>query len=82
MIDPLPAAADPRRPMPVAAAARLDQARAALASLRDEQRRLSRLGFETPLVRCHDRMRYWQFVASVLAISTDPTDSAAWKESR
>lgn len=56
------------RPMPEGAAARLDAARSTLASLRDEERRLERLGLETPLARCHDQVRYWRFVAGLLSL--------------
>ena len=48
---PLTVSADPARPMPASNVARFDAANAAVASLRDEQRRLQRLGFELPLAR-------------------------------
>ena len=68
MLDPLVPLADPHRAMPADAADCLDHARAALASLRDEQRRLSRIGFEAPLSRCQDQLRYWRFVAGLLSL--------------
>ena len=68
MRDPLTRSSDPSRPMPAEAAGRLDQAHAALASLDHERRRLERLGFETPLARCHEQIRYWRFVAAVVAL--------------
>lgn len=71
MFRPLTSVADPSRTMPADPASRVDQARVALASLRDEQRRLSRLGLETPLSRCHDQLRYWQFVAGLMALHPD-----------
>jgi hypothetical protein len=48
--------------MPATVTARLDHVRAAVGSLADEQRRLERLGFELPLARCHDQLRYWRFL--------------------
>jgi hypothetical protein len=58
--------------MPAGAGGRLDRARAALASLDQERRRLERLGFETPLARCHDQIRYWRFVAALVALPPVP----------
>jgi len=65
---PLTASADPRRAMPASAAQRFDQASAAVASLREEQRRLERLGFELPLARCHQQLRYWSFVRAMCSL--------------
>ena len=76
VFEPLTSAADPRRTMPEGAGARMDQARAAVASLRAEQRRLSRLGLETPLSRCHDQLRYWQFVAGLVSLDADAGERA------
>jgi hypothetical protein len=64
----VPACADPGRPMPATAAARLDTIRAAVASLRDERRRLERLGLELPLARCHRQLRYWEFLEGLFAL--------------
>lgn len=60
--------ADPARLMPEGAGARLDAANAAVDSLREEQRRLQRLGFETPLARCHQQLRFWSFVSAVCSL--------------
>jgi hypothetical protein len=68
---PLTAAADPHRPMPAAAAARFDAADAAVRSLREEQRRFEQLGFELPLARCHQQLRYWSFVRALHSIATE-----------
>ena len=57
------------RAMPATRGAQLDQAHETLRALEVEQRRLERLGFELPLARCHQRLRYWQFVAGMLALS-------------
>ncbi|MFN8586453.1 MAG: hypothetical protein U0704_01535 [Candidatus Eisenbacteria bacterium] len=65
---PLTATADPTRRMPASPGARLDAADAAVASLREEQRRLERLGFELPLARCHQQLRYWNFVRALHAL--------------
>jgi hypothetical protein len=65
---PLTRGADPARPMPASTAARLDAANAAVASLREEQRRLQRLGFETPLARCQHQLRFWSFVSAVCSL--------------
>ncbi len=65
---PLVPTADPARPMPGSAGARLDAADAAIVALRDEQRRLQRLGFETPLARCHQQLRFWSFVRALCAL--------------
>lgn len=64
----LTAASDVTRPMPASAGQRLDAARAAIASLEGERRRLARLGFELPMARCHEQLRYWRFVESLLAL--------------
>jgi hypothetical protein len=68
---PLVPSAEPGRPMPDAQGARLDAAAAAVAALDHERRRLERLGLETPLARCHEQLRYWRFVAGVLALPRD-----------
>ncbi len=67
---PLTASSDVTRPMPDSRVAQLDAARHAIASLEHEQRRLARLGFELPLARCHQQLRYWRFVESVLNLRT------------
>ena len=66
---PLTASADPNRRMPVTAGARMDAADFAVASLREEQRRLERLGFELPLARCHEQLRFWNFVSAVCSLT-------------
>ncbi len=65
---PMTASSDVSRSMPDTAVARLDAARAAVASLESEQRRLARLGFELPIARCHQQLRYWRFVESMLSL--------------
>lgn len=60
--------ADPLRDMPEERGEQLDRVASAVASLRDEQRRLERLGFETPLHRCHHQRRYWEFVGALLSL--------------
>jgi hypothetical protein len=68
---PLTHGADATRVMPVSATARLDAARVAVASLRSEQLRLERIGFELPLARCHEQLRFWNFVEAVCALSPE-----------
>ncbi len=68
---PLTAGADRSRPMPASPVARLDAANAAVASLREEQRRLERLGFEIPLARCDHEIRYWSFVRALCALGSE-----------
>ena len=66
---PLTSNADATRVMPASATARLDAASIAVASLREEQRRLQRIGFELPLARCHEQLRYWNFVHAVCSLA-------------
>ena len=66
---PLTPAADATRVMPASAIARFDAACIAVASLREEQRRLQRIGFELPLARCHEQLRYWNFVHAVCSLA-------------
>jgi hypothetical protein len=68
---PLTTLADPARPMPEALGARLAHAQRALDSLQAEERRLQRLGLELALARCGDQIRYWRFVAGILAVTGD-----------
>lgn len=68
--------ADPSRPMPCGAAARVDEIHAALSVLRGEERRLQRLGFETPLAHCHAQRRYWEFLGALLQLPADPVRNA------
>lgn len=82
-MSPLVAAADPGRPMPSSRAARLDAAASAVAALRDEQRRLERLGFELPIARCQSQLRYWRFVHALVSLAAAdapprPEDRLAW----
>lgn len=65
---PMTAAADARRAMPTSMVACLDTASAAVSSLREEQRRLERLGLELPQSRCHQQLRYWSFVRALYAL--------------
>ena len=68
---PLTHSADATRVMPASATARLDAASAAVASLRHEQRRLERVGFELPIARCHEQLRFWNFVHAVCSLSPE-----------
>ena len=70
-----------RRSMPARHTARLDEAQATLATLREEEARCERLGFELPLVRVRDRIRYWTFVRGVVAMAaTDSPGEVRWPD--
>lgn len=58
-------APDRSRVMPGSLAARLDEIHTCLDTLRGEQRRFERLGFERPQARCHEEIRYWRFLAAI-----------------
>jgi hypothetical protein len=75
MSDLMPFRALLDRPLPEGTGARLDAAAATLGALLDEQHRLERLGFELPLARCHQQVRYWGFVTRLLTIAA--ADGAA-----
>jgi hypothetical protein len=62
---PVTAVSDRRRAMPRTAGARRDVIGIALASLREEERRLERLGLAPALARCRAERRYWQFLDAV-----------------
>jgi hypothetical protein len=66
---PITPRADVTRTIPAGAVARLDAAAAAVATLREEQRRLERLGLELPLARCHHQLRYWSFVNAMCSLA-------------
>lgn len=59
---------DLHRTMPVSVAGRLDEAHAALASLRREERRLERLGLAEAVRRCRAQRRYWEFLAALFSL--------------
>jgi hypothetical protein len=63
---------DLRRTIPSSAALRTDQACAALASLREEERRLERLGLDEALGRCREQLRYWEFLSALFALPAAP----------
>lgn len=65
---PVTASADPARELPGDPAERLDRIAAALASLHAEQRRCERLGLETPLARCVEQRRYWEFLRALFVL--------------
>jgi hypothetical protein len=57
--------------MPATAAARLDDIQATLSTIRHEQTRLERLGFENPMFRCHAELRYWSFLEALHSLPAD-----------
>lgn len=73
---PLTPRSDLHRAMPPTAARRLDQAYAALASLREEERRLERLGLEEALRGCREQLRYWEFLSALFSLPASPPSRA------
>jgi len=71
-MSPLTSGSDRSRPVPASPAARRDDITTALRSLREERRRLERLGLELPLARCHHETRYWTFLDALFAVSDAP----------
>jgi len=67
---------DLRRAMPPSAVRRLDEAHAALASLRAEERRLERLGLTGAVRRCRAQLRYWEFLAALFSLQVAAPDRA------
>jgi hypothetical protein len=67
---------DLRRAMPPTNALRADQAHAALASLREEERRLERLGLEQALRHCREQLRYWEFLSALFVLPPAPRSRA------
>jgi len=59
------------RPMPASTASRLDDIQATLSTLRGEQTRFERLGFENPMFRCHAELRYWSFLEALHSLPAD-----------
>ena len=68
----LTSCSDLSRASPSTTALRVDQAHAALASLRGEERRLERLGLEEALRRCREQLRYWEFLSALFALPAAP----------
>jgi hypothetical protein len=65
--------------MPDRAPARIDEIDATVRRLRHELGRLERLGLETPIARCHQQLRFWEFLAGIHALS--PLDRRAERRS-
>jgi hypothetical protein len=65
---PVSGVSDPGRDVPGAEGARLDALDAAIATLGEEERRLSRLGLELALRRCREERRYWEFLRAVMTL--------------
>ena len=60
--------ADPERAMPEGKGARVDHVGSALTALRNEERRLEKLGLTEPLRRCREMLRYWEFLAVLFSL--------------
>jgi len=65
---PLTPGSDRARAVPESPATRQDDIASALRSLREERRRLERMGLELPLARCHFETRYWNFLAALFSV--------------
>jgi hypothetical protein len=74
---PLTPGSDPAREIPTGPGARVDCIHAALASLEEEERRLRRLGFESPLARCHEARRFWSFLGGLYGAVEHDRETAA-----
>ncbi len=71
----LPHAADPRRPMPSHAGARVDAIETALRVLAEEDHRLGRMGLDGARARCSYARRYWGFVGALVQLAESPAGS-------
>jgi hypothetical protein len=69
--------ADTGREVPAAEGARIDRIDAALASLRDEERRLERLGLDGAVARCREQRRYWEFLRTLFTMPRDLSERRA-----
>jgi hypothetical protein len=76
---PLTASSDTTRKIPGSASARLDRIDAALASLAEEERRVTRLGLEVAMARCREQRRYWQFLRSLFSLDENPCPRKEWE---
>jgi hypothetical protein len=63
--------------MPDDLAGRLDRIDAAIASLREEERRARRLGLARPLARCREQLRYWEFLRCLFTLGS-PARRLRW----
>ncbi len=70
----LPPAADPRRPMPAHAGARVDAIETALRVLAEEDHRLGRMGLNGARARCSYARRYWGFVGALVQLADTPAN--------
>jgi hypothetical protein len=61
--------ADTAREIPAQSGARFDRIAAAAAALRDEERRLDRLGLADAADRCRRQLRYWEFLHALFTIA-------------
>ena len=86
MTAPLPSA-DRSRAIPAHPGARLDRIRAAIAGLREQERRLERLGLDEALGRTRRERRYWEFLEALFSLPGPcprlrPGALSAWPEGR
>lgn len=80
-IPSLTASADCTHEVPVGAAERADRIERAIDSLRAEERRLMRLGFELPLGRCREQLRYWEFLRGMYLLAENDEETSGLRRS-
>ena len=78
---PIPAGAAFEREMPRGSAARLDRIETALATLAQEERRLTRLNLVDAVQRCREQRRYWEFLRALFSIQSQRGEPS-WRASR
>jgi hypothetical protein len=66
---PIVPSADRERDIPSGPGARLDRLEAAAAALRQEERRLERLGLAVAADRCRRELRYWEFLRALFSMA-------------
>ena len=72
--------ADTERTMPEGKGARVDHTHSALTALRNEERRLEKLGLAEPLRRCREMLRYWEFLAVLFSLERQAgLDERRWE---
>jgi hypothetical protein len=64
---------DTTRDIPAHPGSRLDRIETAIVSLREEERRLQRIGLTGPARTCRQQIRYWEFIGSLFAITHSPS---------
>jgi hypothetical protein len=63
------ASSDSSHEIPEHPGARFDRIHAAIATLREEEQRLNRVGLSAAARRCRQQLRYWEFIGSLFAVA-------------